>query len=157
MNRYWFKNTIGPKAFAGAAFTASWNQWVADSPSDWAKDATGYGQRYGSALLDNGVNTTSLVWISRATAQDPRYRRCDCTGVWPRARHAIVMSYMSYNRSGDLRFSPAKIIAPVTGPLVTRSLIYPNEGPGDAFSGWGYYLAGGVGWNIVREFFFNFR
>jgi hypothetical protein len=41
MNRYWFKNTIGPKALIGGAFTASWNQWIADSPREWTKDAKG--------------------------------------------------------------------------------------------------------------------
>ena len=107
-----------------------------DSPSEWTKDATGWGQRYGSSLLDNGINTTSLVWLSRAMGQDPRYRRCDCTGSWARARHAIKLEFMAYNRSGNLTFAPAKLIAPYTGPLVTRNTIYPNNfGTGDAFSG----------------------
>jgi hypothetical protein len=153
MNRYWLKNTLGPKAFAGAAFTASWNQWVTDSPSEWSKDATGWFQRYGSSLLDNGINTTSLVWISRAMGQDPRYIRCDCTGFWPRTRHAIVLAFTAPNRNGDLKFSPAKIVAPFTGPSVTRNTIYPDRfGFGDVFSGGAYYVAGSIGWNWVREF-----
>jgi hypothetical protein len=157
MNRYWLKNTLGPKAWAGAAFTASWNQWITDSPKEWTKDATGWGQRFGSSLLDNAINTTTLVWTSRAMGQDPRYRRCDCTGLWPRSRHAIILAVTAYNRNGDLKFSPPKIIAPYTGPLVTRNTIYPDRfGTGDAFSGGVYYLAGGVAWNFVREFIFRF-
>ena len=156
MNRYWIVNTIGAKGLTGATFTASWNQWVNDSPSEWSKDATGWGQRYGAALLDNGINTTSLVWISRATEQDPRYRRCDCTGFWPRTRHALDLAFMSYNRSGGLSFSPGKIIAPYTGPIVTRNTIYPDRfGFDDAATGGAYYLAGSVGWNMVREFIWN--
>jgi hypothetical protein len=156
MNRYWLRNTLGPKAWAGAAFTASWNQWVADSPREWTKDGKGWGQRYGSALFDNGINTTSLVWISRWTAQDPRYRRCDCTGVWPRTRHAIQLSFMSFKRDGSLQVSAAKLIAPVTGPLISRSTYYPDRhGPEDAFTGYAYYLAGSVGWNFIREFFWR--
>ncbi len=153
MNRYWLRNTIGLEAFVGATFTASWRQWISDSPSDWAKDATGFGQRYGTAFLDNAINTTSLVWISRAMGQDPRYRRCDCTGLWPRTGHAIKLAFMSYNRNGSLVFSPAKIVQPFTGPLVTRNTIYPDRfGTSDAFSGGGYYFAGSVAWNWVREF-----
>jgi len=156
MNRFWLKNSLGPKAAIGAAFTASWNQWVIDSPKEWSKDATGWSQRFGSSLLDNAINTTSLVWLSRASGQDPRYRRCDCTGVGPRTGHAILLAFTAYNRNGDLKFSPAKIVAPVTGPLVTRNVVYPDSfGTSNAFSGWGYYLAGGVAWNIVREFFFK--
>ncbi len=158
MNRYWLSNSIGPKALLGAAFTASWDQWIVDSPSEWTKDATGWGQRYGASLLDNGINTTSLVWLSRAMGQDPRYRRCDCTGLWPRTRHAITLGFTAYNRSGNLKFSPAKIIAPYTGPLVTRNTIYPNNfGTGDAFSGGVYYIAGSVAWNLVREFIWRMR
>jgi hypothetical protein len=153
MNRYWLMNALGPKAWAGATFTASWNQWITDSPKEWTKDATGWGQRFGSALLDNSINTTTLVWTSRAMGQDPRYHRCDCTGFWPRTKHAIVLSFTAYNRSGNLKFAPQKLAAPYTGPLVTRNTIYPDRfGTSDAFSGGAYYLVGGVAWNWVKEF-----
>jgi len=153
MNRYWLENTIGLKAVLGSVGTASWNQWVVDIPKEWAKDATGWGQRFGSALLENGINTSTLVLLSRTMGQDPRYRRCDCTGMWPRTRHAIELSFMAYNRSGNLTFSPAKIVQGFAGPLVTRNTIYPDRyDSGDAASGAAYYLVGSVGWNLVREF-----
>ena len=157
MNRFWLKNTLGPKAWIGGAFTASWNQWVSNSPSQWASDRTAWAQRFGTALLDNGINTTSLVWISRATHQDPRYRRCDCTGLKPRTWHAVKMAFMSFNRDGDTVFSPAKLISPFTGPLVTRNFVYPaNHDTKDALHGGPYYFIGGIAWNVVREFFFKF-
>jgi hypothetical protein len=152
INRYWLKSTIGPKAFVGSAITASWHQWVADSPKEWTKDATGWGQRYGSAFLENAINTSTLVLLSRAMGQDPRYRRCDCTGAWPRISHAVKLSFMAYNRNGNLTFSPARIVETFAGPLVTRNTIYPDRyNSGDAFTA--YYLAGTVGWNLFREFF----
>jgi hypothetical protein len=109
MNSYWLQYTIGgPKPYIGAAFTASWNQWITDSPKEWTKQANGWSQRYGSALLDNGINTTSLVWLSRASHLDPRYHRCECTGVKARSFHAIKLVFASYNRSGNLSFAPQK-------------------------------------------------
>jgi hypothetical protein len=153
MNRFWLRNTIGPEGLVGASFTASWHQWVTDSPKEWTKDAEGWGKRFGTAMLDNGVNESSLVLISRAIGQDPRYHRCDCTGLWPRSRQAIKLAFMSYNRSGNIVFSPAKIISPFTGPMVTRNTIYPDRyGFGDAASAGGYYFAGRIAWNLVREF-----
>jgi hypothetical protein len=150
---YWLKSTLGPKALLGATFTGSWNQWVVDSPKDWSKDATGFGQRFGSALFDNAINTTSLVWISRAMGQDPRYHRCDCSGVWPRTRHAIGLTFVSYNRGGNLVFSPAKVVAPFTGPMVSRDTYYPDRYTfADSFTGGGYYFAGSAAWNLIREF-----
>lgn len=156
INRYWISNTFGPKAFVGGAFTASWNMWVTDSPREWTKDSDGWGQRFGSSLTDNAINTSTLVLLSRAMHQDPMYSRCDCSGAWPRTGHAIRMVFMARNRSGDLRFAPAKVIAPFTGPMVTRNTFYPDRyGFSNAFSAGGYYLAGSVGWNLVREFIFK--
>lgn len=157
MNRYWLTNSLGPKAWIGGAFTASWNQWVSNSPSQWGSDGTAWAQRFGTALLDNGINTTSVVWISRATHQDPRYRRCDCTGFKPRTWHAVRMAFMGFNRDGDYVFSPAKMISPFTGPLVTRNFVYPaNHDTKDALHGGPYYFIGSIGWNLVREFFVKF-
>jgi len=63
------------------------------------------------------------------------------------------MAFMSYNRSGSLRFSPAKVVSPFAGPMVTRNTIYPDTfGFGNAASAGAYYLAGSVGWNFIREF-----
>jgi hypothetical protein len=153
MNRYWLRNTIGPKAYVGAAFTASWNTWVHESPDEWHRSFSGWSKRFGSSLLDNGINTSTLVLWSRAMDQDPIYYRCDCSGTGPRTRHAIKMVYMARNRSGDLVFSPAKLGSPFAGPMVTRNTIYPDSfGVSDALRGGVYYLAGSVAWNIVREF-----
>ena len=153
MTRYWLRNTVGLEAFTSEVFTASWDQWVRDNPKEWTKDAEGWGKRYGASLLDNGINESSLVVLSRFTGQDPRYHRCDCNGLWPRSSHAIKLAIMAYNRNGDVVVSPAKIIAPFTGPMVTRNTIYPDRyGFGDAASSGGYYFAGRVAWNLVREF-----
>jgi len=157
MNRYWLEYTIGgPKPYLGATFTASWNQWVSDSPKEWSKTATGWSQRFGSSLLDNGINTTSLVWISRATHLDPRYHRCECAGVKARSFHAMKLVFASYNRSGNLTLAPAKFVAPFTGPAVTRNTIYPDRfGWGDVGTGGAYYFLGGLAWNFVKEFIWN--
>ena len=157
MNRYWLEYTIGgPKPYLGATFTASWNQWVSDSPKEWTKTATGWSQRFGSSLLDNGINTTSLVWISRATHLDPRYHRCECAGLKARSFHAMKLVFASYNRSGNLTLAPAKFVAPFTGPAVTRNTIYPDRfGWGDVGTGGAYYFLGGVAWNFVKEFIWN--
>jgi len=156
MNRYWLKSTLGPKALMGAGFTASWNTWVNTTPTEWHRDAEGWGKRYGTAMLDNGINTSTLVLWSRAMHQDPQYYRCDCSGAAARAGHAIKMAFMSRNQTGSLTFSPAKIVSPLAGPLVTRNTIYPDRfGSGNAVGGWGYYLAGAVAWNFFKEFVWN--
>ena len=158
MNRYWLSNTVGPKTYVGAAFGASWNTWVTNSPNEWTRSGSGWSKRFGTSLLDNGINTSALVLWSRAMDQDPIYYRCDCSGAWSRSRHAIQMTFMSRNRSASRVFSPAKIITPFAGPMVTRNTIYPDRNnAGNAASAGGYYLAGSVAWNLVREFIWKKR
>jgi hypothetical protein len=153
INRYWLFSTVGPKAWAGGAFTASWNTWVSTSPKEWHRDGTGWSKRLGTALLDNGINTSTQVLLSRAMHQDPMYSRCSCSGAAARASHAIKMSFMSPNRNGHLTFSPAKLVSPFTGPMVTRNTIYPDSfGWGDVASGGPYYFLGSMAWNLFREF-----
>jgi hypothetical protein len=149
---YWLWNVVGPKAWFGGAFTASWKTWVDTSPTEWHRGADGWRKRFGVALIDNSINQSSLMLLSSAMGQDPRYYRCACTGFWPRTKHAFKMSFEGRNHNGDAVFSPAKIIAPFTGPVVTHSTFYPARfGPSDGLSP--YYLVGGVAWNFFREFF----
>ncbi|HEX5000327.1 MAG TPA: hypothetical protein VFY29_19045 [Terriglobia bacterium] len=153
INRKWLLNIVGPKAFVSAPFTASWNTWVINSPSEWGRDASGWTRRFGSSLLDNGINTSTNVLLSRISGQDPTYHRCDCSDGWGRTRHAIGLTFMSYTRSGSLAFSPAKVASPFAGPLVTRNTIYPDRyGMSNVASAGAYYFAGAVAWNLIREF-----
>jgi hypothetical protein len=155
MGAYWARNVLGPKAFIGATFTASWNTWVHLTPDEWGH-RRGWGKRFGVAYLDNSMTQSSLVLLSLAMNQDPMYYRCDCSGAWARTRHAIKMSFMSRNHSGGSVFAPPKIVAPFVGPLVTRNTIYPSrfDSSNAARSG-AYYLVGSVAWNMVREFIWN--
>ena len=153
MTRYWLRNTVGLKGWVGAAFTGAWNTWVRESPDEWGLGARGWSHRLGSSLLDNGINTSTLVLWSRAMGQDPRYYRCECSGTWPRARHAFESSFLARNRSGSRVFSPARMISPFAGPMVTRNTIYPDRFDfSNAAASGAYYLIGSVGWNLIREF-----
>jgi hypothetical protein len=156
LRRYWLRNTIGLRAFAGATFRASWTTWINESPDEWGDGASGWFRRFGVGLLDNGINQTALHFLSRATHQDPMYYSFKGSPFMTRVKHAFRMSYTSRNHDGDAVISPAKLISPFVGPMITRNTIYP-----DRFNSWNAlgsgatYLAGSVGWNLVREFFFK--
>ncbi len=157
MGAYWLRNVVGPKAFIGATITSSWNTWVNISPDEWGH-RRGWGRRFGVSLLDNSMNESSRVLLSLAMNQDPMYYRCDCSGAWARAKHAIKLSFTSRTSSGAYVFAPPKIVAPFVGPLVTRNTIYPSSfDSSNAASAGAYYLAGSIGWNLVREFIYAWK
>jgi hypothetical protein len=156
LNRYWLRNTIGPRALAGATFRATWTTWVNETPDEWGKDASGWFRRFGVGLLDNGINQSALALISRATHQDPMYYSFKGSSFMTRVKHAVEMSYKSRNHQGEAVFSPAKIISPFVGPMITRNTVYPDRfNSGDGAVSGATYLAASVGWNLVREFFFK--
>jgi hypothetical protein len=157
MGAYWVRNVLGPKAFIGATLTGSWNTWVRLTPDEWGH-RRGWGKRFGVAFLDNSMNESARGLLSLAMNQDPMYYRCDCSGAWARTKHAIKLSFMSRNSSGAYVFAPPKIVAPFVGPLVTRNTIYPSRfDSSNAASSGAYYLAGSVGWNMVREFIYIWK
>jgi hypothetical protein len=152
MGNYWIRNVLGPRAFMGSTFTASWNTWVNLSPDEWGH-RRGWGKRFGASFLDNSMNESARVSLSLAMKQDPMYYRCECSGAWARTKHAITLSFMSRKSSGAYVFAPPKIAAPFVGPLVTRNTIYPSSfDSSNAVGAGAYYLAGSVGWNMFREF-----
>jgi hypothetical protein len=154
---YWLRNVLGPKAFIGATFTASFNTWVNLTPDEWGH-RRGWGKRFGVAFLDNSMNETARELLSIAMNQDPLYYRCDCSGAWARTKHAIKLSFMARNSSGAYVFAPPKVFSPFVGPLVTRNTIYPSRfDSSDAARAGAYGLAASVGWNMVREFIYIWK
>jgi hypothetical protein len=155
IGQYWLRNMLGAKAFLGATISASFDTWVNTTPSKWGH-RRGWGKRFGVSLLDNAMDESALNLLSLATKQDPMYYPCGCSGVWRRAKHAIKLSFTGRNFSGDYVFSPAKIVSPFVGPMVTRTTIYPyGYKASDGARGGAYNLAGDIGWNLFREFIFN--
>jgi len=153
VKHYWLESVVGYRAAAGAVFGASWNTWVSGVPSEWDSGAKGWSQRLGVVLMDNTINQTTLVLLSSAMHQDPKYYRCDCVGVWPRTRHALKMTITARKRNGDATFTANKLIAPFSGPLVSRNTVFPSRfGSWDALRGGIFYTMGTVSWNLIREF-----
>lgn len=154
LRRYWLKNTIGLRALASATLRASWTTWVNETPEEWGKNASGWFQRFGAALFDNGLNQTALMLISRATHQDPMYYSYKGSPFKTRVKHAVRMTWTSRNEQGDAVLSPAKLISPFVGPMVSRNTFYPDRfNSGNAITSGLTYLAGSAGWNLFREFF----
>jgi hypothetical protein len=149
----WAWNAAGPTAIAGNLVGASWRQWVTEEPAEWGNDGEGFGKRFGAGSLTTFVGETSLALGSAALHQDPGYYRSPQSGVWPRAWHAIRMTFVARRPDGSVAFSPAKTLSPFAGPLVAQTTVYPDHDDAAAVLTSGAYgLLITAGWNAVREF-----
>ena len=155
VNNYLF-DAFGPYPFAGAAVGAGINQFT-NTPPEWNQGVEGYAKRFGSNYAIAAASTTTRYALSEAFKEDSLYYRCDCSGAFPRLRHAIL-STMTARRGQDGHrvFSFPALVGPYAGSMTAIYGWYPSRyGAKDAFRTGNYSMLTYVGGNIALEFFYS--
>jgi nitrate reductase NapE component len=155
LNNYAF-DAFGPYPIAGAAVAAGINQF-GNAPPEWNQGLKGYSRRFGSDFGIVAVGTTTRYALAEAFKEDTLYYRCDCTGVFPRMRHAVVSTLIARRGDDGHRvFSFPSLVAPYAGTMTAVYGWYPNRfGAKDAFRMGNYNLLAYAGGNIALEFFYS--
>jgi len=155
LHNYLF-DAFGPYPVVGAAFAAGINQ-AYDTPPEWKQGAEGYGKRFGSNFAIAAVSTTTRYGLAQAFREDTLYYRCECTGVFPRLRHALISTLTSRRgEDGHRVFSFPSLIAPYAGTMTAVYAWYPGRyNAKDALRMGNYTMLGYVGANIGVEFLYS--
>jgi hypothetical protein len=154
--RNYIFDAFGPYPAVGAGIAAGINQ-IQNTPPEWRQGAAGYGKRFGSDFGIAAVTTTTRYGLSEAFHQDAMYYRCECKGVFPRLRHALI-STLTARRGNDGHrvFSFPALVAPYAGTMTAVYAWYPGRYDyKDGFRMGTYSLLGYVGGNIALEFFYS--
>jgi hypothetical protein len=111
-------------------------------------------------LADYGIaaaSTTTRYLLASALKEDTLYYRCECSGVFPRLRHAVVSTLTGRNgRDGHRVFSFPALAAPYAGSALAVYGWYPRRyGVEDVFRMGNYTLLESVGGNIALEFLYS--
>jgi hypothetical protein len=149
-------DAFGPYPIAGAAFGAGIDQFN-NAPPEWNQGVKGYSKRFGSDYGIAMVATTTRYGLSEAFKQDAMYYRCECRGVFPRMRHALVSTLTARRgKDGHRVFSIPALVGPYAGSMTATYGWYPNRyGAKDAFRTGSYSLLAFAGENIALEFFYS--
>jgi len=152
----YFFDAFGPYPIVGAAFVAGINQ-AYNSPPEWQQGAEGYAKRFGSNLGIAAVSTTTRYGLAEAFREDTLYYRCECKGMFPRLRHAVISTLTARRgEDGHRVFSFPALIAPYAGTMTAVYAWYPGRyGAKDALRMGNYTLLGYVGGNIALEFLYS--
>ncbi len=149
-------DAFGPYPIAGVAFAAGINQWT-NSPPEWGQGAEGFGKRFGSDFGIAAIGTTTRYGLAEAFREDTLYYRCECSGPFPRLRHAVISTFTGRRgEDGHRVFSISALAAPYAGSMIAVHLWYPDWfDTNDAFRMGNYSLLGYIGGNIALEFFYS--
>jgi hypothetical protein len=66
---------------------------------DWGDGFSGFAKRLGTRQAEFIIQNSVISLGDGLLGWEPRYDRCRCSGIWPRTRHAIVRSFVTYDRT----------------------------------------------------------
>jgi hypothetical protein len=149
-------DAFGPYALVSGAFLGGIDQ-ATNTPPEWKQGFSGYSERFGSDFGIAAAGTKTRYLLAGALRQDTLYYRCECTGLFPRLRHAAVSTLTGRSgRDGHRVFSIPALVAPYAGTLTAVYGWYPSRyGAMDAFRMGNYSLLESIGSNIALEFFYS--
>jgi hypothetical protein len=149
-------DAFGPYAFAGTALTAGLDQETYTPPL-WKQGFQAYSKRFGSDFGIALAGTTARYSFAAALRVDTSYYRCECKGLFPRTRHAVLSTLTARRgQDGHRVFSFPALFAPYAGSAAAVYGWYPSRyGVKDALRMGNYSLLESVGANIGLEFLYG--
>jgi hypothetical protein len=146
------RTLLRPYSIVGPALGAGIGQWE-DEPPEWGQGAKGYGRRIGSGMTRQFISETIRFGVAAADGEDPRYHRSQDSGIWPRARHAIVETFTSETADGS-RIPAYSRFAGTYGAAFISNAWYPDSRAtaGYALRRGSTALASSVGFHLFEEF-----
>lgn len=154
--RNYFFDAFGPYPLVGAGIAAGVNQ-IDNAPPEWKQGAEGYSKRFGSDFGIAATTTTMRYALSEALREDTLYYRCECKGLFPRLKHAVISTFTARRGvDGHLVFSFPDLVSPYAGTMTAVYGWYPGRYDyKDAFRMGNYSLLGYVGANLSLEFLYS--
>jgi hypothetical protein len=134
-------------------FAAGIDQWR-ESPPQWGESWDGYGERF-TSREGQFITSNTLAALGNAKLRyEPRYDQCQCSGLWPRTRHAILRNFLTYDSSEEhLRPQLALYGGAFGGGLVSTAW---KPHPRNAFAEGGRAMLGQAGYGTLLNFFIEF-
>ena len=142
-----------PGAYFKRMFAAGIDQ-VRGAPSQWDDGWGGYAERFASRE-GQFISANTLAAFGNAKLKyEPRYDQCRCSGFWPRARHAILRNFVTYNEGErELRPQLALYGGSFAGGLISTAW---KPHPRNAFAEGGRAMLGQAGYGALLNFFTEF-
>ena len=117
-------STLGTEGSLHATFWSAFEQWR-EAPVEWKTDARGYAKRWISEYAGSAIGSTTKFAVARLSHHDPSFTRCQCTGIAPRLRHALLAPFSARTHDGQRVFSPAVAAGVAAENIIPAATWYP--------------------------------
>ncbi|HEY6770612.1 MAG TPA: hypothetical protein VI386_38195 [Candidatus Sulfotelmatobacter sp.] len=152
MNLYLKQTLTTPGAYLKRAFAAGIDQ-ARGEPTQWDGGFKGYGERFASRE-GQFISANTIAAISNAALHyEPRYEQCQCSGFWPRTRHAIVRNFITYDDTETQKRLQLGLYFGAFGGGAIASTWLPT---GNTMSNAGWAVLGQAGYGSLLNFFTEF-
>ncbi len=150
---YLEQTLTSPGAYMKRMFAAGIDQ-ARGVPSQWDDGWDGYVERFASRE-GQFIAANTLAYLGNAALKyEPRYDQCRCTGFWPRARHAIMRNFLTFNESERQLRPHWALYGGSFGGGVLSTAWKPK--PRNAFAEGGRAMLGQAGYGSLLNFFIEF-
>lgn len=146
------RNTTSWQSIANRALVAGYNH-LTDDPEEWSGNPDGYAQRFAARMGRLAVREGLQLTTDIAFGIDPRYDRCDCTGVGGRIRHAWRRVFVSRRDNGGEIFAVSNFVGAYGSSMIADQWYPPS------YNTWGHKWSSGSeglairgATNMLREF-----
>jgi hypothetical protein len=150
---YLSQTLITPGAYMKRMFGAGIDQ-ARGVPYQWDDGWGGYMERFASHE-GQFIAANSLAALGNAALKyEPRYDRCQCSGFWPRTRHAILRNFVTFNETETERRPQIALYAGAFGGGLISTAWKPS--PTNAWAEAGKGVAGQAAYGTLLNFFIEF-
>jgi hypothetical protein len=124
-----------------------------DTPPQWEQGVPGYGRRVASGFATEFIARTIKFGVAAADHEDPRFYHSQLHGFRPRARYAIVHTFISPVDGGGQTLAFSRL-AGIYGSAFIANAWYPTgyDDFAHGLSRGSTNLAVDVGFHVLREF-----
>src|SRR5579864_2054254 len=142
-----------PGAYLKRMFVAGFDQ-ARGVPGQWDDGWGGYAERFASREGQFVTSNTLAALGNAKLGYEPRYDQCRCKRFWPRAGHAILRNFLTYDRSEEeMRPQWALYGGALGGGLVSTAW---KPHPRNAFAEGGRAMLGQAAYGALLNFVIEF-
>ena len=145
--------TIGLQSLTLVGPLSAGFQTAFNIPEEWGRGWEGFGRRYLAREADVAISNTLEAGVGAFWGEEPRYIPSGRKGIWPRARYAMKVVFLSQRRDGRLAPAWGRYVGNTLNNIIENTYLPPSvTTPGQTVLRSANGFLGRLGGNLWDEF-----